>query len=379
MRLFDSCSGRKESYAGSTAKMYVCGITPYDVTHLGHAFTYVFFDVLARYLEYRGKKVTYVQNITDVDDDMIRKARETGKDWKKLGEENWRRFCEDNRRLNNRKQDCNPKASEHIKEIDALNRTLKQKGYAYERNGSLYFEVSKHPKFGRLSRTPKSKMLSIANQRGNFPEDPNKKNPLDFVLWQKKKEGEPYWKSSISEGRPGWHIECSAMSLKYLGPTLDIHGGGKDLAFPHHEAEIAQSEPCTGKHFARFWMHTGMVRCRGKKMSKSLGNMVFISELLKKHNANTIRIMLLSNHYRKEWEYSEKLMEKAAETEKNLKKGGNRKINPGKLSREFFAAMDDDLNTPKAIRTLAKIAQGSKNKKAKDMLMEYGDILGLKL
>jgi len=355
VRLYNTLTANKEVYRSRTGRMYVCGITPYDVTHLGHAFTYVFFDVLGRYLEHLGKNVTYVQNVTDIDDDILRKAAQTGEDWKALGDLNSARFWQEFRALGNRMPDIVSIATEHIREMDALSRKLVEGGYAYVSNGSAYFDLSRWPSFGRLSRLDRGDMLHLANERGNHPDDPHKRDPLDLLLWQAAREGEPRWPSSFGTGRPGWHVECSAMALKYLGPTLDIHGGGHDLVFPHHEAEIAQSEAATGKPFARFWMHTGMLRYRGEKMSKSLGNLVYVADLLRESSVNALRLLLLGHHYRESWEYAPRALDDARSLAELLHRGpsGER----GARER-FFAALDDDMDTPAALEALCAMNAG---------------------
>lgn len=357
MRLFNTLTGREEAYASDTLKMYVCGITPYDTTHLGHAYTYVTFDVLARYLKHLGKKVTYVQNVTDIDDDILRKAGEVGEDWQALGRRHVKRFVDDNRALNNVPPDFYPNASDHIAEIDEINTDLVARGFAYEAGGNVYFRSSRG-RFGALSRLPEARQVEIASTRGNDALDKHKEQPLDFVLWLAKRPGEPFWPSTFGDGRPGWHIECTAIGLKHIGPTLDVHGGGSDLMFPHHEAEIAQSEAHTGKTFSRFWVHVGMLRYQGEKMSKSLGNMVFVSDLLKSYSPNAIRLALLAHHYRTEWEYTDADIKRAQDLASSLHEGGAESVDVPALRDEFNAALADDLDTPRAIRALTQIARG---------------------
>ncbi|TMC64982.1 MAG: cysteine--tRNA ligase, partial [Chloroflexota bacterium] len=310
MKLFNTLTQSLEEFVPideNAVRMYVCGITPYDTTHLGHAFTYVIFDTLIRYLEFRGRKVKYVQNVTDVDDDVLRKAKELGMAWDELGRRETERFLSDMDALNVRRPNVYARATQEIPVMIEIIQTLLAEGYAYESAGYVYFSVKRDPEFGRMARAiglnDYHAMLTIANERGNFPDDPRKQDPLDFVLWQAQAPGEPAWPSPWGPGRPGWHIECSAMSMHYLGPQIDIHGGGADLAFPHHTSEIAQSEHFTGKRpFSRIWMHTGMVHQDGEKMSKSLGNLTLVSDLLKEHSADAIRITLLNHHYRYPWE-----------------------------------------------------------------------------
>ena len=371
MKLFNTLTQSLEEFAplkdDNTVRIYVCGITPYDTTHLGHAFTYVSFDTLIRYLEFRGYKVRYVQNVTDIDDDVLRKAREVGIPWDELGRRETERYLRDMDALNVRRPDVYPHATQETSAMIEIIQTLLARGYAYENGGNVYFSVHRDPEFGILARAiglnDYSAMLTIANERGNYPDDPHKKDPLDFVLWQAQAPGEPAWPSPWGPGRPGWHIECSAMSLKYLGPQLDIHGGGADLAFPHHTCEIAQSEHFTGKApFARFWVHTGMVHQDGEKMSKSLGNLTLVSDLLKEYSADAIRVTLLNHHYRYPWECFPEDLQVATETVGLFQQvrslvseqtGGTNSL----LHGQFTAAMDNDLNTPQALLLLRRAAE----------------------
>lgn len=362
--------------------IYVCGITPYDTTHLGHAFTFITYDVLIRYLRFLGAYVTYVQNVTDLDDDILIKAKSVGTSWKKLGEFEIKKHLKNMEALNMLPPDFYPYASENIGEMIKIIKVLISKKLAYIKNGSVYFNVKKDKNFGKLSRYGYRAMLEIANERGNFPLDPNKIDPLDFVLWQAQKSQEPYWNSPWGKGRPGWHIECSAMSMKYLGPKVTIHGGGEDLIFPHHDAEIVQSENYTGKKFVSHWMHTAMVYCEGKKMSKSLGNMIFVSDLLKKYSPNAIRIFLLSQHWQKPWNYNEeelkdsakkaKILESLIKKTDDLPKEKLIKIIPG-----FFRALDDDFNTAKAIEALFDFAKNNKRRQTGEIVYRASQILGL--
>ena len=381
MKLYNSLSEKKEKI-NLTAKvgLYVCGITPYDTTHIGHAFTFLIYDVLVRYLRFLGHKVTYIQNVTDIDDDILIKAKSLGTTWKSLGDKETKKHLENMDALNALRPDVMPHATGHIKEMIDVIAVLIKKKLAYEKNGSVYFEVKSDKNFGKLSRLGYRAMLHIANDRGNFPLDPNKRDALDFVLWQKEKPGEPSWISPWGKGRPGWHIECSAMSMKYLSPTVTIHGGGEDLIFPHHEAEIAQSENYTNRKFVEIWMHTAMVYCDGKKMSKSLGNMVFVCDLLKKYSPNTLRIFLLSHNFRKAWNYEETDLTKAQRKAKILEKSAKRtkldNLQAKKLLPQFFKALDDDLNIPSAIRILVDLAK-SDSKNRGELITKCGQILGL--
>ena len=372
MKLFNTLTQSLEKFVPideKTVRIYVCGVTPYDTTHLGHAFTYVSFDTLIRYLEFCGYTVNYVQNVTDIDDDVLRKARELGMAWNELGRRETERYLKDMDSLNVRRPNVYARATDEIPTMIEIIQTLLARGYAYESGGSVYYSVKQDPEFGIMGRAiglnDYHAMLTIANERGNFPDDPRKRDALDFVLWQAQAPGEPAWPSPWGPGRPGWHIECSAMSMRYLGPQLDIHGGGADLAFPHHTCEIAQSEHFTGKApFSRFWMHTGMVHQDGEKMSKSLGNLTLVSNLLKDYSADAIRITLLSHHYRYPWECFPEDLQVATETVELFRKlhtlVGNQTGGEDTMLRDrFIAAMDNDLNTPEALLLLRQAAEAS--------------------
>jgi len=367
MRLYNTLTQQKEEFTPTQdyVTMYVCGITPYDTTHLGHAFTYVVFDTLARYFKFKGWPVRYAQNVTDIDDDVLRKAREVGEDWKTLGNRWIWRFIQDMDALNVLRPTYYPRATEEMAHIVEMIGVLLDKGYAYEKNGGVYFHVDSCSRFGQLSRLSRQEMLPIANERGNFPDDPNKRDPLDFVLWQAAKPGEPTWDSPWGPGRPGWHIECSAMSLHYLGQSVDIHGGGGDLVFPHHECEIAQSEQYTGtRPIVRFWMHIAMVRHEGEKMAKSLGNLIMARDLLQVYSADAIRAYLLSHHYRTSWEYDEtELKGAAARVERHAAASradavaGGRPLDATPYRQRFLAAMDDDLDTPAGLSIVDDLSE----------------------
>ncbi len=365
MDLYNSLSQKIEPFRpeDGNVKVYICGITPYDTTHLGHAFTYTVFDILIRYLESRGFTVTYVQNVTDIDDDILRKAREVGEDWRALGNRWTRHFIEDMQLLNVRPPNYYPRATEVIPEITEMVSRLIESGAAYERGGSVYYRIEQDPEYGKLSHLSKEEMLPVANERGNRPDDPNKQNPLDFVHWQAQAPGEPAWPSPWGPGRPGWHIECSAMSTHFLGNTLDIHSGGADLIFPHHESEIAQVEPVTGqKPFVRDWMHVAMVRYEGEKMSKSLGNLVMIRDLLKTWSPDAIRLYLAMHHYRDSWSYHEDDLAQASLQAERLREavlvvgGSGAALELEPFLTTFTQAMDDDLNTPAAMAALTNLA-----------------------
>ena len=383
-RLYNTETRQLEEVSEQDVGIYVCGVTPYDTSHLGHAFTYTVFDVLIRYLRFLGRKVTYVQNVTDIDDDVLLRADRNGEDWQELGNREYARFRECMSSLGNLDPEVAPRATENIPEMQAIISGLIQKGLAYQNDGSVYFEVAKDHDFGRLFHEPYEAMLMIANERGNFPADPLKRDPLDFVLWQRQKPGEPAWDSPWGPGRPGWHIECSAMSMKYLGETVTIHGGGEDLVFPHHDAEIAQSEGYTGKHFTRHWMHAAMVYCGEHKMSKSLGNMVFVGDLLERYSADALRLYLLSHPYRKPWDHPKDAEVPTADQAAKLTTAFR---NAGEASDAdiaahggpFLAALANDLDTPTAIRELEALADSSDDgarRAGKALAME---ILGLTL
>lgn len=367
MRLYNSLSRQVERLRPPTGRpisLYVCGITPYDTTHLGHAFTYLVFDVLRRFLEVvHGWPVHYVQNVTDIDDDILRRAGELGVDWRHLGTEWTRRFVTDLTALQVRPPDRFPGATAHIPDIVDAVATLLRHGYAYERKGGVYFRVAQDPGFGALGGLDPAAMLATANERGNDPSDPNKEHPLDFVLWQARRTGEPAWHSPWGPGRPGWHIECTAMALALLGKAVDIHGGGADLIFPHHACEIAQSEAITGhRPFVRSWVHVAMVHEAGEKMSKSLGNLVLVRDLLTAHEPDTLRLYLLRHHYRAEWSWDESRLRESAGRTRTLHaamaraSGSGPPLDAGLYGPRFTAALDDDLNVPHAVETVLELA-----------------------
>jgi len=396
VKLYNSLSKTIEPFQpqGDSVSIYVCGITPYDTTHLGHAFTYTSADILIRYLEYKGLTVRYVQNVTDIDDDILRKAREAGDDWQNLGNRWTAHFIQDLISLNVRPPDFYPRATDVIPEIIALVEKLLEQGCAYESGGNVYFEVASWPEFGKLSALPLSEMLPVANERGNNPNDPQKRNPLDFVLWQAQATGEPAWLSPWGPGRPGWHIECSTMSTQFLGETIDFHSGGGDLIFPHHECEIAQIEPVTGKKpFVRFWIHAAMVHHDGAKMSKSLGNLIMVRDLLKIYSPDVLRIYLGRHHYREVWSYSESELSLAEEFSKKINQAllvqgdSGKSIDPAWAIKVFEAALEDDLNTPVACQVLCdladKLIDGAKSGKAvgeaQSAIRRMGSVFGLQM
>ncbi|HEY7419125.1 MAG TPA: cysteine--tRNA ligase, partial [Ktedonobacteraceae bacterium] len=350
-----------------TIRIYVCGVTPYDTTHLGHAFTYISFDALIRYLEFRGHKVKYVQNVTDIDDDVLRKAREVGLPWDELGRRETEHFLRDLRTLNVRFPDVYARATDEIPRIIELVKVLVECGNAYVSEGCVFYDVRHDPDFGMLARAiglnDYDAMLRVANERGNFPDDKRKRDPLDFVLWQAQAPGEPAWESPWGPGRPGWHIECSSMVMHYLGDQIDIHGGGFDLAFPHHTCEIAQSEHASGKKpFVRCWMHNAMVYQDGEKMSKSLGNLTRVTELLKDYTPDVIRLVLLNHHYRDPWELTLSDLQTAhALTERfqHVRSLVGREAQGEDLAlrEQFQSLIENDLNTPEAILLLKQAAE----------------------
>lgn len=363
MKLFNTLTDKIEEIKPlekNSLKLYVCGITPYDTTHLGHAFTYTIFDALYRYLTLQKYQVNYTQNVTDIDDDILKKAKSTGRNWKELGQFWTDKYLTDMMSLNNLPPTHYVKATETMSTIIEIINILINSGYAYEKNGNVYFTIQKDTDYGKLSKYSRARMIKLSKERGADPDDPNKKDPLDFILWQRSKKDEPFWESPFGKGRPGWHIECSAMVYKYLGKNIDIHGGGGDLIYPHHESEIAQSESFTGMNpFSQYWMHIGMVRYQGEKMSKSLGNLIMISDLLKTYSPNAIRYLLLSHHYREPWEYYEKDLEKAAQKinayEIKIKSfQGSQKNSNDDYFKDFTKELDNDFNTPKALKVIDK-------------------------
>ena len=367
MQLYDTLSREKKPFTVQNGQVgvYVCGVTPYDTTHMGHAFTYLTFDVLVRYLRLRGHQVRYVQNVTDIDDDILKRAEKVGMPWDQLGREQTMLYLQDMAALNILAPDDFPKATQETRDIITITEKLLRDGVAYERNGSVYYRAGTDPHYGDLPHLPAHELLPIANERGNDPDDPNKEHPIDFPLWQAAKPGEPTWPSPWGPGRPGWHIECSAMSMRYLGPQVDIHGGGADLIFPHHASEIAQSERYTElRPFVRVWMHVGMVRLDGEKMSKSLGNLVLVRDVLRDYTSDALRLCLLQHHYREAWEFHLEDMPAAAALAARLSRAlgdvrgdpSRRSANPSPHQERFYAALDNDLDTPAAIGVLRNMA-----------------------
>ena len=352
MQLYDSA--RRGVFAlevGPVASLYSCGITPYDSAHLGHAFVYLAFDVLTRRLVDLGHEVHCVRNVTDVDDDILRKARELGVNYLDLAAEEMVTFERDMKLINLLAVYAEPRATSAIPEILTLIGRTFDAGVAYEVDGSVYFEVSKFPRFGQVSHESRASMLDLASIHGGKPDDPNKRDPLDFVLWQPSLEDEPAWESRWGPGRPGWHIECSALALRELGITVDVHGGGRDLAFPHHECESAQSESVTGAPFVKHWMHVGLVGLDGIKMSKSLGNLVFVHDLVRRSESAAVRLALLDHHYREDWEWHDASLLHAQSRLATWRST----VTTGRVSsvlEDVRAALDEDLDTPAALAAI---------------------------
>ena len=305
--------GRAPLRLGRRVTLYVCGITPYDAAHIGHAFTYVAFDTLVRFLRHRGHEVVYCQNVTDVDDDVLRRAASNGEDYLALGRRETAAYLRDMDALNVARPTVFPKATEEIPAMLELAGQLVDGGNAYVVDGTVFFDVTSFPGFGELSGLGEDEQRELLAERGGDPDDPRKRHPLDFVVWQRSRPGEPWWDSPWGRGRPGWHLECSAMARRHLGVTIDLHGGGADLLYPHHESERAQSESANHAPFARRWLHTGMVRYQGEKMSKSLGNLVFPRDLFRDHEPAAIRLALLAHHWRSAWEWDPAELKEATE------------------------------------------------------------------
>jgi len=413
MKIYNTLTGRKEEFVPlipNKVKIYACGVTVYDHCHIGHARSAIVFDVIRRYMRYKGFDVKYVRNFTDIDDKIINRAKQEGITWDAVAKKYTAEYYKDMDRLGVGRADVEPKATEHIKEIIGIIKGLIEKGYAYEVDSSVYFSVAKFPGYGKLSKRDMEEMTAGAR----VEVDERKKNPLDFALWKKSKEGEPSWESPWGLGRPGWHIECSAMSIKHLGESFDIHGGGADLLFPHHENEIAQSEAFTGRPFARYWVHNGFITIDKEKMSKSLGNFFTIKEVLDKFDPEVVRFFLLSTHYRSPVEFSD---EQLREAESSIDRyystivrindffekedsGKEEFSNAGEIfeglllsfQEKFKEAMDDDFNTALALghifelireanRFLDNKPSGSKDRelllKTKELLRETGIILNI--
>ena len=376
MQIYNSQTRKKEEFVPvcpGEARIYACGPTVYDYFHIGNARPFIVFDVLRRYLEHRGYKVTFVQNFTDIDDKMIRRANQEGITVKELGDRFIAEYYKDAGALGIRPATVHPRATEHIGDIIRLVKTLQDKGYAYEVNGDVYFDVKKDAAYGKLS----GQNMDDLEAGARIDVDDVKHDPADFALWKAQKPGEPAWPSPWGMGRPGWHIECSAMSMKYLGETFDIHCGGKDLLFPHHENEVAQSECATGKPFAHYWMHNGFINIDNEKMSKSLGNFFTVRDILKEYDAEDVRMFMLSAQYRSPINFSREMIAQAHASLQRLYTARDnmeflRKNAPEKemtadeqalLDRvkesaaRFDTAMDDDMNTADAMGALFEIVK----------------------
>ena len=391
MKLYNTLSGQVEEFVpseGNLVKMYVCGVTPYSSTHVGHALSYVVFDTLRRYLEHKGYEVRHIQNFTDIDDKIIQRAQESGVSEDELVEEFIGDYFDTMDALNIQRASEYPRATREIPRIIDAIAGLIDRGHAYPAAGDVYFRVTSKDDYGKLSHRTLDSMIAGAR----IQVDENKEHPMDFVLWKGAKAGEPSWESPWGPGRPGWHIECTAMSLEYLGEQLDIHGGGQDLVFPHHENEIAQSECYTGaKPFSRYWMHNGLLQLGSDKMSKSLGNLVSVVEALERYSPDAMRLYFLSSHYRSPLAYSD---EGAAAVERSLERvrralvpgnGSGPEVDAESHRARFSAAMDDDLNTPQAVAALFDLARdinrgrdaGQSVGSGQAALRELGGVLGL--
>ena len=378
LRVYNTLSGEKEPFVPlvpGKAGMYVCGVTVYDNCHIGHARAYISFDVIYRYLRYSGYDVTYVRNYTDIDDKIIKRANQEGSDYRTVADRYIQAFDEDMQRLGMEKPTIEPKATDHIGGIIAIIERLIERGHAYASEGDVYFAVGTFPEYLKLSGRNLEEMQ--AGARVEVGE--KKRNPMDFALWKGSKPGEPWWESPWGRGRPGWHIECSAMSMEFLGKTFDIHGGGKDLVFPHHENEIAQSEAANGCMFVRYWLHNGFVNINAEKMSKSLGNFFTIREVLERFDPETLRFFILSAHYRSPIDFSDQNLEEAragleriysclaamdAVPEQAAGTGAGQPPSAVELQerveqfpQRFRDAMDDDFNTAQTLGLLFEIVR----------------------
>lgn len=392
MKIFNTLSGRKEEFVpqADEVKMYVCGVTVYDVCHFGHALCYVSFDVIRRYLEYKGYQVKYAQNFTDIDDKIINRSNERGIPWKDLVEKYIAEYFTDMDALNIKRATIYPRATEEIPMIVQVARTLLEKGHAYVSEGSVYFRVKSYPAYGKLTHQNADDMRVTATN-----ETEKKEDPLDFALWKAVKPGEPSWPSPWGEGRPGWHIECTAMSIRHLGKTLDIHGGGQDLIFPHHENEMAQSECYTGvEPFVHFWMHNGFLQLGADKMSKSLGNLVTVKQALERNSTDAIRLFIISSYYRMPLRYSLEALDAAEAGAERMKQAlkargssGAEPVDPQPFKTRFIEAMDDDFNAPQAVAAMFDLVReinrgaekGMDINRAQQMLRELAVVIGFTL
>lgn len=359
LRVFNTLHRKKEAFKPidpGKVRMYVCGPTVYDSCHIGHARSVVVFDVIARYLKAIGYDVLYVRNFTDVDDKIIDKANQLGIDSTTVAEKFIKEFYDDMDALNVERATIEPKATDHITQIIQFIEKLVKGGFAYQVEGDVYFSVEKFEEYGKLS----GRKLDEMEAGARIDINERKNNPFDFVLWKSAKPGEPFWESPWGKGRPGWHIECSVMSSEYLGVTFDIHGGGKDLCFPHHENEIAQSESISGKPFVKYWIHNGFVNINQEKMSKSLGNFLMIKDVLKTYHPEVVRLFLLSNHYRSPIDFTEMAMDETCKgldkmyalllrVDKTIGIESTQEIESGDCWQQFCEAMNDDFNSARGI------------------------------
>ena len=364
MRLYDTARRAVVPFEpGPTVLMYTCGITPYDATHLGHAATFLAYDVLQRRLIDLGHKVKCVRNVTDVDDPLFAKARELGVHYLDLAAGEEARFEADMAALDMLPMHSTPRASSAIADIRGFIGMVLERGFAYQAGGNVYFDVTKSPEFGSVSHYSHEQMIDFARERGGNVDDPHKRHPLDFVLWQTSTGDEPAWDTMWGPGRPGWHIECSALALRELGTTIDLHGGGSDLIFPHHECERAQSEAATGEPFVKHWMHVAMVFMDGHKMSKSRGNLVFVDALRREWDPRVIRLGIVAHHYRTEWEWNTDIMPTAAArlgAWMAARRGSDSNVVDSNVIDEVRERLDDDLDTSGALACIdAAAARGS--------------------
>ena len=368
LRLYDTAREAVVPFEpGEQVLMYTCGITPYDATHLGHAATFISYDVLQRHLIDKGHSVRCVRNVTDVDDALFAKADELGVHYLDLAAAEEARFEQDMVALNALPVASTPRASSAIPDIRGFIGMVLDRGFAYEAGGSVYFDVSRSTTFGSISHYDEATMVELARRRGGNVDDPHKRHPLDFVLWQPSTPAEPSWESVWGPGRPGWHIECSALALRELGTTIDLHGGGADLIFPHHECERAQSEAATGEPFVRHWMHTALISMNGEKMSKSLGNLVFVDRLRERYEPMAIRLGLIEHHYRVEWEWDDALIDRNTERLERWRRAAD--APPGDVLDEVRERLDDDLDSPGAVAAIdAAAARGESTRSAATLL-----------
>ncbi len=386
VRLFDTASRKLEEVSSSgTLGLYVCGITPYDAAHIGHAMVYLTYDLLIRRLRDRGQEVAYVRNITDVDDSILEYARAHRVNYLELGESEEARFASEMSQLNLLPPDQEPRATHSIQSTVELIRELTAGGFTYVLDGDTYFNTAAFAGFGNLSMYPDTLRLALARARGGDPDKPGKRHPLDFVLWKMSSPGEPSWDTELGTGRPGWHVGCAAMSLSALGSTVDIHGGGTDLVFPHHECKRAIVEAITAKPFVKHWVHTGVVTYAGEKMSKSLGNLVFVGDVLRSCEPTVLRLALMSHHYRSGFEWDTSMLEPARELLSRLRSAiaGGAGADPRPYIAEVRAALDDDLNAPRAVNAVTDLADsvghGGSNQTAVKGLLKCCTILGIDL